>query len=160
MRILLLFLLLAGNCQASALIGINVIPQYGYNCGTTTDAVAAAVGSANPKTWINTTGSAIYVKIVQLFMGMNGGVVADYDALVTRISDGSVVIHRGWDHYENPTGTDSGNPRDSFEPDWILINPGDGLKLVTWANAPGGNPFGGLAQASVSVSIWFTSGAP
>ena len=148
-----IFLSLSSLAHASSLISHDILDT-GIAVGSSVSDVDA---QAHPATcsWINTTGQTIYIKTAQLFMGMDAGQSGDFLASARRISDNSIVILRGWDHYSAPTSAEAANPLNNFSPDWVLIIPGDGITLTAWVCSVGNQVF-----FEVGLTIYYTIGAP
>ena len=148
-----IFLSLNSLAQASSLFGRDILDTGVVIGSSISDADAAA--HAASVSWINTTGQPIYIKTAQLFMGMDSTDSGDFVASARRISDNSLIIIRGWDHYSAPTSADSANPLNNFSPDWVLIIPGDGITLTSWACSVGNQ-----VHFETGMSIFYTLGAP
>ena len=148
-----IFLSLSSLAQASSLFGRDILDT-GVVIGSS---ISDADAQAHPTIvfWINTTGQTIYIKTAQLFMGMDAGQSGDFLASARRTSDNSIIILRGWDHYSAPTSADAANPLNNFAPDWVLIIPGDGITLTSWACSVGNQVF-----FEVGLTIYYTIGAP
>ena len=148
-----LIMFLSPFARASGLIGSDILDT-GVVIGSS---ISDADAAAHPATvsWHNTTGSPIYIKTAQLFMGMDSTDSGDYLAVARRISDNSIVIIRGWDHYAPPASADAANPLNNFSPDWVLINPNDGITLTSWACSVGKQVY-----FEVGLTIFYTIGSP
>ena len=148
-----LIMFLSPFAHATGLTGADILDTGVATGSSISDADAAA----HPTTalWKNTTGSPIYIKTAQLFMGMDSTDSGDYLAVARRTSDNSIIIIRGWDHYAPPASADAANPLNNFSPDWVLINPNDGITLSAWACSVGNQTL-----FEVGLTIFYTIGSP
>jgi hypothetical protein len=87
----------------------------------------------------------------QLWMGMNGGTVADFGFAVRRERDKTMLFRGNWDHYAEPTGINDQIVDMDFSPDYILLLPGDKLALFHHCQSFGETPGAG----HVIVTLWY-----
>src|SRR5262249_43611403 len=114
--------MLSTRTWAGALQAYQVINTGPFNCNT----------GVNTRNWTNTSGSAVLIKRAELWMGMTLNGQADFAGTVVRLSDNSILLTVGWDHYSNPTTLHQHSVK--FSPDYFTINPGDTLQLQYFCN--------------------------
>ncbi len=110
------------------------------------------LATGKPPIWYNKTGNQIYLRRIQVFFGLTKDGIADYIATVRRNNDGTIVLSRGIDRYDNPNSLHACNAVDDFGPHWFTIGPGDGLWIDTSANG-----FGASLMAQVWVIIMWSN---
>lgn len=75
----------------------------------------------------NVWGVPIYIKKVEMWMGMSIGGRGDFWGLCLRQSDGTKLCGTNWDHYAEPTGFS--RAWYDYSPDSIVLTHGDSLML-------------------------------
>ena len=113
-----LLLFLAAPAHSADLTSVTVA-QPAYVCN----------GTIHTSTWTNTTGGPLQLKAFDIFMGADGGNIADFAVTAYRASDGMLMCWTNWDHYADPTAN-TNQLVCNFEPDWYTLNAGDSLKLL------------------------------
>lgn len=100
------------------------------------------------ETWVNDGFS--FVRKAQLWMGMNGGTVADFGFAVERDRDHTFFARGNWDHYSDPNGISDQYVTMDFAPDYILLLPGEAVTLYYHCQS-----FGEKAGAGhIIVNLW------
>ncbi len=141
MGLFLLFGTLSANTWAGALKAYQVIDTGAFTCD----------GLVRTQNWTNTTGSPVFIKRAELLMLMNFNSIPDYGGKVLRLSDNSIIVFGGWDHYANPTTLHLKSVK--FSPNYFLVNVADTLQLQYWCTS-------GTPQGHEAVTIWYTQAAP
>lgn len=100
-------------------------------------------------TWRNW--SVRIVRRAELWMGMNGGTVADFGYAVVRDSDRTFLARGNWDHYADPHGINDQLVVTELAPDYILLLPGETITLYYHCQSFGET----LGQGHVIVNLWF-----
>jgi len=100
------------------------------------------------ETWTS-EGIAI-VRKAQLWMGMNGGTVADFGFALARARDKTLLFRGNWDHYAEPNGINDQIVTMDFTPDYILLMPGDAVTLYYHCQSFGDE----LGAGHVIVNVW------
>ena len=111
-----------------------------------------ADGWTHTATWPNNQGFPIYIRLSKIWMGMDMGGRGDFWAKLIRASDGSVIDFTNWDHYAEPTTVQHFLQQD-FQPNYMLLAPGDSLILDYGSNASHSY------HIQVVVQIWWTAGS-
>lgn len=99
------------------------------------------------QTWMNDSFDTMYIYLVRHWHGMSSDSKADFHSEIRRLSDNSLLSIFQNDRYANPS---SSTHSDLAFPIPVLLNPGDGLKLIYLCNGFVGNPDG-----HVTVQIWW-----
>jgi hypothetical protein len=87
----------------------------------------------------------------QLWMGMNGGTIADLGFMVVRDRDETFLFRGNWDHYAEPTGIQDQIVDMDFTPDYVLLFPGETITLYYHCLSLGKS----LGAGHVIVNLWF-----
>ena len=103
----------------------------------------------NVATWRN-DGFRI-VRRAELWMGMNGGTVADLGYMVVRDRDKTFLFRGNWDHYLDPHGINDQLLVSDLAPDFILLLPGETVTLYYHCQSFGE----ALGKGHVIVNLWF-----
>lgn len=94
--------------------------------------------------------SIVVVRKAQLWMGMNGGTVADFGFMLVRARDKTFLFRGNWDHYAEPNGINDQIVDMNFAPDYILLLPGDEVTLYYHCQSFGE----ALGAGHVIVNVW------
>ena len=86
----------------------------------------------------------------QLWMGMNGGSIADLGFMVVRDRDKTFLFRGNWDHYAEPTGINDQIVDMDFSPDYILLTPFDTVTLYYHCQGFGSE----LGAGHIIVNLW------
>ncbi len=140
--LVLLLGMLSANAWAGALQAYQIIVTGGYTCD----------GVYRTQNWTNTTGSPVFIKRAELLMLSNLDAIVNLNGVAVRLSDSSLLLTVGWNHYANPTTLHQHSV--DFSPDYFLINPGDTLQLLYFCE------YDLNRQANQALTIWYTVGSP
>lgn len=91
-----------------------------------------------------------FVRKGQLWLGMNGGTVADLGFMVVRDWDKTFLFRGNWDHYAEPTGINDQIVDVNFSPDYILLLPFQTVTLYYHCQSFGES----LGAGHVIVNLW------
>jgi len=112
-----------------------------------------AFDCTNSKKWREETypiSGLMIVRRAQMWLGMGGGTVADFGFALERDRDHTFFFRGNWDHYADPHGINDQLIDMDFSPDYILLLPGDELKIYyqcqNFGSAPG--------TGHVIVNLW------
>jgi hypothetical protein len=86
----------------------------------------------------------------QLWMGMNGGTIADFGFMLVRDRDNTFLFRGNWDHYAEPSGINDQIMDMDLSPDYILLLPGDNVTLYYHCQSFGLT----LGAGHVIVNLW------
>lgn len=143
-KILIAVLLLAGIASAGELKFLSPLTVDSFRCRT----------QAWDRTWHilpNPVGRDIYIRKVQLGMGVDAGGMGDIWTFVTRSTDGYVIAGYNWERYDRPTGLHE--HVQNFGPHYFKLAADAGLRInygcmgLTAAQTKNGY---------VRVWIWYT----
>jgi hypothetical protein len=144
MKTFLALLALTISAHAADLTAVQVYP----------DTVVYSNGQSYTHQWINQTGQTVYVTRIKTTVA--GSLDGNLVAWSRRISDRTLLQYIGWQDCNFMGGPNDQTINDSFEPDCIAIQPGDGLLMLGTATAST------LTQQELlSMFIWYrTSPTP
>lgn len=91
------------------------------------------------------------VRRAELWMGMDGGTIADLGYMVVLESDSTFLFRGNWDHYADPHGINDQLVATNLAPDYIMLLPGETLTLYYHCQSFGS----ALGNGHVIVNLWF-----
>ncbi len=103
--------------------------------------------------WTNKTASTLYIKQAQIWFGMDLGGRSDFAGTLYRLSDSSIILGTGWDHYSDPHTLHQYLVK--FSPDYFTLEPGDTLQLQYFCT-----PITPGVHGHEAVTIWYTMDEP
>ena len=142
-----LLIVFASACEpktenGNSLRSIEVFNTDAFDCGEPIKSIE----------WKNDSDKDLMIRQAELWMGMYGKAIADFNFVVQRDSDRTNIFRGNWDHYAEPTGINDQILKADFSPDYVLISSGEIVRL--WYKC---TSFNGPTKGHVIVTLWVHS---